>query len=315
MGALPDQANRPGHIGGEVQLGGQTFHYGSGGAGRGSLPYGTYPINPGDMGPVGRRIGAYGSVGGLGGEIPDPKFPQQPREGILIHSASSSDLDRLYSEGCFAVSKAEWPRFRQALINETAKNGPMALTIGRDGRATIMPRSALAKKDTASPVAKKDAAPPVTAPPATYTSPSGETHPLATDAGIPTYRSPSGEEHPAAQGGIPTYRSPSGEEHPLATQGELNVTGYNRRGEPIYSRGPSAQAEEARKGLAEAQTTEHKVTGDGKIKVEVNAPKGTKVGAEGGGLFKSTEINRQTQMEPARKSNNRNQAGNEILSI
>ena len=33
----------------------------------------------------------------------------------------------------------------------------------------------------------------------------------------------------------------------------------------------------------------------------MNAPKGTNVGAEAKGLFKSVAINRQTQMEPARR--------------
>ena len=43
-----------------------------------------------------------------------------------------------------------------------------------------------------------------------------------------------------------------------------------------------------------------KVEGTGKLTVDVNAPKGTNVGAEGGGLFKNVEVNRQTQMEQAR---------------
>ena len=45
-----------------------------------------------------------------------------------------------------------------------------------------------------------------------------------------------------------------------------------------------------------------KVEGSGKISVDVNAPKGTRVGAQGKGLFKDVEINRQTQMEPAQGS-------------
>ena len=45
-----------------------------------------------------------------------------------------------------------------------------------------------------------------------------------------------------------------------------------------------------------------KVEGSGKLSVDVNAPKGTRVGAQGKGLFKSVEINRQTQMEPAKRS-------------
>lgn len=55
----------------------------------------------------------------------------------------------------------------------------------------------------------------------------------------------------------------------------------------------------ARLQLDQAMVAEHRVTGDGKISVSVNAPKGTNVGAEGGGLFKKVEISRQTQMSEA----------------
>jgi hypothetical protein len=41
------------------------------------------------------------------------------------------------------------------------------------------------------------------------------------------------------------------------------------------------------------------VNGTGKISVDVRAPRGTKVEAEAGGLFKKTEIQRNVQMEPA----------------
>jgi hypothetical protein len=64
--------------------------------------------------------------------------------------------------------------------------------------------------------------------------------------------------------------------------------------------------QDARKGLD--QSSETKINGTGKITVDVNGPKGTKVGAEGGGIFKDVEINRQTQMEPAKR-------GPETLSI
>ena len=43
----------------------------------------------------------------------------------------------------------------------------------------------------------------------------------------------------------------------------------------------------------------HKVEGTGKLTVDVNAPAGTKVAAEGGGMFKHVETNRQTQMATA----------------
>jgi D-alanyl-D-alanine carboxypeptidase len=72
------------------------------------------------------------------------------------------------------------------------------------------------------------------------------------------------------------------------------------------------EVEAARKGLAAAQANEVNVNGSGKIQVNVNAPKGTHVSAEASGLFKSTEVNRQTQMEPARKSTGVDQAGDEV---
>ncbi|MGY8661766.1 CHAP domain-containing protein [Bradyrhizobium sp. UFLA05-109] len=64
----------------------------------------------------------------------------------------------------------------------------------------------------------------------------------------------------------------------------------------------------AREQLDRRMAATNKVEGSGKISVDVNAPKGTTVGAEGKGIFKDVEINRQTQMEPARK-------GPETLSI
>ena len=57
----------------------------------------------------------------------------------------------------------------------------------------------------------------------------------------------------------------------------------------------------ARQVIDKAEAQKHTVEGSGKITVDVNAPKGTNVGAEGKGLFKTVAINRQTQMEPARR--------------
>jgi hypothetical protein len=148
-----DQSDRPFHFGGTVKLGGETYHYGTGGRGRGSIPFGTFPINIGDVGPIGQRIGAVASVGGPGGEIQDPKFPNRPRQGIEIHAASGSELDRLYSEGCFAVSRSEWPAFKANLLRQAAVS-PLELTIGRDGLARIDPQGTAA---AAAREAAKDA--------------------------------------------------------------------------------------------------------------------------------------------------------------
>lgn len=52
-------------------------------------------------------------------------------------------------------------------------------------------------------------------------------------------------------------------------------------------------------GALARETGVSRVTGDARITVDVNAPKGTKVGAEASGLFKNIELNRSSQMTPA----------------
>jgi hypothetical protein len=56
--------------------------------------------------------------------------------------------------------------------------------------------------------------------------------------------------------------------------------------------------------LDRAATQRVDVNGTGKISVDVKAPNGTKVAATGGGLFKKTEVARQTQMQPAQEGPN-----------
>jgi len=58
----------------------------------------------------------------------------------------------------------------------------------------------------------------------------------------------------------------------------------------------------ARQAIDGATRAASRVEGTGKITVDVNAPKGTSVSAQGGGIFKKTEVNRQTQMEGAKTS-------------
>lgn len=140
--ALPDQADRPYKYGGQLSLGDQSFTYVSGGGGRGSAPYGSFPINIGDY----SSIGSVASVGkgGEGGYLPDPKYPGAPRLGIQIHPTSGDTLDAMHTAGCFGVSRKQWPAFRAALLDMAAKNpGGLILTVGRNGAASIVPRSSV----------------------------------------------------------------------------------------------------------------------------------------------------------------------------
>jgi len=84
---------------------------------------------------------------------------------------------------------------------------------------------------------------------------------------------------------------------PIMGHGEVNP-GHKEADEGMTAK-RAALAERSRRQLDQSTVAEHKVTGTGKISVDVNAPKGTNVGAEGGGLFKKVEISRQTQMSEA----------------
>jgi len=119
------------------------FHRGSGGGGPGSLPSGTFPVNFGDIGDVGRRIGSIAGLGGPGGTIWDPRLGRN-RQGIQIHpNTHGSDLDRLYTAGCFSVPQNEWGAFRDALLSEARRNpGGLFLQVDRNGQAVIGPRGA-----------------------------------------------------------------------------------------------------------------------------------------------------------------------------
>ena len=143
-------AQAPRYYGGVVNVGGEQFHFGTGAprAGKGSLPYGDYPINiaargytptTGQLGPVGQRIGSIATIGGAGGELKDPRLGGAERAGIQIHpNMHGNDLDRLYTAGCFSVPPREWPRFKEALLRE-AKSHPEGIYLHTDrtGVATI----------------------------------------------------------------------------------------------------------------------------------------------------------------------------------
>jgi len=149
MGPTPGQDPRsiPYHQQGTIEMEGQTYRYGSGGAGRGSTPAGSYPINiareyggQGELGPIGRSIGSIATVGGLGGTYQDPRYGT-PRAGVQIHSASANSLDKLYSQGCFAIHPKDWPRYRAHLLDMHGRTpGGLRIDVGKDGRASIVAR-------------------------------------------------------------------------------------------------------------------------------------------------------------------------------
>jgi len=95
--------------------------------------------------------------------------------------------------------------------------------------------------------------------------------------------------------------------------GGSNISGYatgNASGSVGFGGGPQTfKAGGERFGIEQADRSymdammkreiNARVEGTGKIQVDVNAPPGTRVDAQGGGLFKEVEMNRQMQMAPA----------------
>ena len=146
-GAAPPQGaaggETPYRLSGKISMEGEEYNYGSGGRGRGATPPGSYNVNigKGDIGSVGQRIGSVATVGAPGGEIKDPRY-STPREGIQIHGSSSSRLDQLYSQGCFSVSKADWPKFKQHLLDLDRRTpGGLRIDVDKNGRAQIVARN------------------------------------------------------------------------------------------------------------------------------------------------------------------------------
>lgn len=143
---LPDQKNRPSHYIGTISIDEHIFPYATGGAGRGSAPYGTFPI---------QGIHTYGpypwnsfALGSKNLRIPDPKYPKSPRTGILIHPGRDINVKRLRSKGCFSIPRHNFHVFKSILLEKTKREGPQSLIINKDGSAAIISR----RKDSTQPI-------------------------------------------------------------------------------------------------------------------------------------------------------------------
>jgi hypothetical protein len=144
----PEQQQRPYYYGGVVDVGGQKFRFGTGGGGAGSLPYGTYALTStiGSWGQTHGAVAGISGTGNVGNSVYDPKTGHT-FVGVEVHPNSSTDLERLYTAGCFSVSRTEWPRFKQALLDAAAKapGGRLFLRV-TPGGASIGPRGVSAEE-------------------------------------------------------------------------------------------------------------------------------------------------------------------------
>jgi hypothetical protein len=97
-----------------------------------------------------------------------------------------------------------------------------------------------------------------------------------------------------------TNASVGGLRHGILGRRFSTIGSHPERGAAYLSHVPTGQDSQSDRGAMD-RSMQHNVTGTGKISVDVNAPKGTNVRAQGGGLFKQTEVRRQTQMDRAPK--------------
>jgi len=136
-GLTAEDRQSPQHIAGPLKMGDNTFHFGSGGAGR-HIPYGDYPITPDAIGPWGR---AHGAIGINGNVIFDPILGRN-RLGIELHPSN-----RGFTAGCVGIPGKEFPDFKQGLRERISRYGPQVLHIGPDG-ARIYTRGDSATKES-----------------------------------------------------------------------------------------------------------------------------------------------------------------------
>lgn len=126
---------RKDYYGGTLRLEGQEYRFGTGGRKAGSVPFGPHDI-------TGLRSWSnYPQFVNNSFEVKnmfDPKLGRM-REGILIHS--QTELDKLYSAGCIAISREQWPKFKEHLLDYMKRTkGPITMTINPDGNAYIGPK-------------------------------------------------------------------------------------------------------------------------------------------------------------------------------
>jgi hypothetical protein len=141
----------PGQIRSNIAVNGHTYEFGSGGAGRGAIPEGHYPITPNEMGAWGQ---AHGAIGINHNAIYDKNIGDY-RRGIEFHSATN---DRLITQGCISVAGDKWPQFKQDVMQVLKENGKAYLHVDKNGASvTAFPDAKTAYTDGAGKVSMPSA--------------------------------------------------------------------------------------------------------------------------------------------------------------
>jgi hypothetical protein len=154
------------HTSGKVLIGGKVFDWGSGGAGRGSMPFGSFNVDTSSqgIGSGGRTMTKHGfvdnAIAGVTSEpsgnlIRDPKYPKDPRTGVEIHPGKKDMADQLQTLGCFGIPPSQWSEFKKTFQEQAGKGDKLGIQIapGKDEKSgtayigTTSPDSSFAKLD------------------------------------------------------------------------------------------------------------------------------------------------------------------------
>ncbi|MGD9878922.1 MAG: hypothetical protein AB7F22_07815 [Reyranella sp.] len=119
-------------ITGSITVNGNVYRFGSGGGGRGSIPFGTYTVQQFTTGAQRARQGyRFRRDAFMLSDARDPLIPNQaPRQGLLIHSSNQG-----YTAGCIGIIGGEevFQRFIQDMQAEIGSHGGMGsfkITVG-----------------------------------------------------------------------------------------------------------------------------------------------------------------------------------------
>lgn len=118
---------------GDLNIGNQTYRFGSGGAGAFPIPRGDWPITPNVMGPWGTAHNAIG----LNNDQPMPDATAgRDRTGIEIHAALNQGL---ITAGCVGIDPTDYAAVQAAIKQVMAKNGQAYLSVDENGELNVLP--------------------------------------------------------------------------------------------------------------------------------------------------------------------------------
>ena len=110
--------------------------FGSGGAGKGSTPYGDWPITQFVPNTPKYNLEGFG-LNNIYGTMPDPQN-LGGRSDVMLHlDAKGRTLDKIKSLGCLSVTPKDWPALRDEIISLQKQGYSLVAHVDSSGQVTI----------------------------------------------------------------------------------------------------------------------------------------------------------------------------------